>query len=282
MAEVRARTGLELAVLDPLPGGEQEGAHLVIDGDGRRLVLKVQPDRWKAKRLLRAVPVMDHAVTHGWPAAAWLYAGALSDGSAFLLEEYVEGEPITSLDPITLEIIEKANALQSGLAIPEAVDDSHQLEAVAAGDHPWKTLVRDRSAAGTALIRHGDAVIRRLGAVRLPTSDLVHGDYSPSNMVMTAGRTVRFIDCETVARGTRIRDLADLYRGAFVYSDPSAVPLRPLCDRACAIAGPAVFATCVVAVSYNNLAWWAEHRPASAFDRACERIHVLFEDITDH
>lgn len=278
-AEIEAQTGLGLTVLRPLPGGEQDGVHLVATGDGRRLVLKLQPDRRKAERLLRAVPVVAHAVGHGWPAAAWLYAGTLDDGTAFLLQEYVDGRPVSVLDVPTLRAILAANARQSGLATTDAADDSQQLESVVTGDHPWRAVVRDHSPAGAALVRHGDDAARRTGHLRLPTSDLVHGDYSSSNMIATPDGTIRFVDCETIARGTRVRDLADLYRQCFVHPGASSAAMRVLRDHASAIAGPAVFATCVVAVTYNNLAWWAENRSPADFDRACGRVHLLFDTL---
>jgi hypothetical protein len=282
VAEIEAQTGLDLEVLFRFSGGEQEGAQLVADSAGRRLVLKFQPDPLKAKRLLEAAPIVDHAVGHGWPGAAWLYAGPLQNGTAFLLQEYVVGKPISLLDSPTMQAIVDANSLQSGLAAAEAVDDSAQLEAVAAGDHPWKAMVSAHSSAGAALVRHGDNVIRRLGSVQLPVSDLVHGDYSSSNMILTREGTVCFIDSETAARGTRARDLADLYRQCFVYPGTSLTVMQMLRDQACAIAGPAVFSKCVVAVSYNNLAWRVENRSSAQFNEACERVRTLFNDLAEY
>jgi aminoglycoside phosphotransferase (APT) family kinase protein len=278
LAGIQAQTGLRLQVLRALPGGEQGGAHLVAAGADRTLVLKLQADRHKAERLLRAVPVVDHAVRHGWPAAAWVQAGRLHDGTAFVLQEYVPGRPITAIDAHTMTAIVEANARQSGLATAEATDDSRQLQSVVR-DHPWRALVRGHSPAGAALVRHGDDAIRRAGPVRLPVTDLVHGDYSTSNMILTGEGAVRFVDCETVGRGTRVRDLADLYRQCFMYPGTPAAARQILRDHATAIAGPAVFATCAVAVSYNNLAWWVENRSPAEFDEACRRVHRLFDDV---
>jgi hypothetical protein len=148
------------------------------------------------------------------------------------------------------------------------------------GDHQWKAQVRDRSLAGASLIRHGDDVIGHIGYLELPVTDVVHGDYSSSNMIVTREGAVRFIDCETIGRGTRVRDLADLYRQCFVYPGTSLPAMRFLRDQASIIAGSAALATCVVGVSYNNLSWWAENRSGVEFDGACQRVHALFDDIT--
>lgn len=250
----------------------------MVTGTGHRLVLKLQPDPSRAARLIRAQPIIADAVSRGWPAADWVRVGSLADGTAYLLQEYVEGAPIGVLDAESLRAIFAANERQSGLALPTAPNDSDQLQAVVSGRHPWKSTVRDHSTAGAALVHCGDELIRRLGPTRLPVCDLVHGDYSGSNMIATRDG-IRFIDCETVGRGTRVRDLADLCRSCFVYPGPAPTVVRLLEDRACAIAGPSVFVFCVVAVSYNNLAWWVENRSAAEFDEARARVRGLFDHL---
>lgn len=90
---------------------------------------------------------------------------------------------------------------------------------------------------------------------------------------------VRFVDCDTVSRGTRVRDLADLYRQSFVYPLATSKALSLLSAEATAVEGAQVFAKCAVAVTYSNLAWWVEHKTSSEFDQACTRLHELFEDV---
>ncbi|MVA74993.1 phosphotransferase [Auraticoccus sp. F435] len=279
LTEIQEQTGLELRVVRRLPGGEQGGAHLVAAHD-QPLVLKLQPDAARARRLLAAAPVARHGVARGWPGAEWLHVGTLADGTAFLLQELVPGRPISQLDETTVRAVVDANSRQAGLAVAGAEDDSAQLGSVLSGQHPWRALVQERTPAGAALVRRGDGVVRRLGPVALPVTDLTHGDYSSSNLILTPDGAVRFIDFETVARGTRVRDLADLYRQCFIYPGASAAAVETLRAEACAVAGPAVFATCAVAVSYNNLAWWAVNRSVTQFEGVCERVHLLLDDLS--
>lgn len=279
VAEINSLLGIGLRLLHRLSGGEQDGAQLVTDDDDRLLVLKLQPEPWKAKRLLQAGPVVASAVDRGWPVARWVHTGSLASGAAFVIQEYVDGRPITHLDAEVMQAILAGNALQSGLACDDAVDDSEQLEAVLNGNCRWKATVADHTSAGAELVRHGDELVARAGSTPLPVSDVVHGDYSSTNILLTDDGTVRFIDCETIGRGTRVRDLADLYRQNFVYPGSSAAALQLLRTEACAIAGPQVFAKCAVAVSYNNLAWWVENKTSAEFDDACHRLHQLFDDL---
>ena len=279
LAEVNARTGRQHRWQRRLAGGEQDGAHLVLD-DGRPVVLKWQPPGWRADRLLQAFPAVVHATDGGWPAARWLRAGRLADGGAFLLQEHVRGRPLRRLDGRGVRAVLAANAVQSGLGFRDAVDDSHQLEAVLSGDCAWKARVAAFTPSGAALVQHGDAVAAWAAPAVIPDSDVVHGDYSSTNILLDAdGTTATLVDCETVGRGSRVRDLADLYRQSFVYPEDADTGSPLLRAAATAVEGPQVFARCAVAVTYNNLAWWVEHRTPAAFDQACDRLHRLFDDL---
>lgn len=279
LEEVNSRLGTDYGWQRQLSGGEQNGAHLIADG-GRQAVLKWQSVQWKAQQLLQAFPAVTYAADGGWPVARWLEAGPLADGGAFLLQDYVEGTPMSGLAPSAVSAVVAANSRQSGLGFPDAADDSAQLEAVLSGECGWKANVAGFTAAGAELVRRGDDVAAWAASAPIPVSDVVHGDYSSSNILLHAhSGTACFVDCETVSRGSRVRDLADLYRQSFVYPDAAISGRRLLRAAATAIEGPLVFARCVVAVTYNNLAWWAEHKTPAEFDQACGRLRQLFDDV---
>lgn len=257
-----------------LQGGDQNGAHLVRDGD-QLAVLKWQVVPWKAMQLLQAFPAISDAAAHGWPVARWLVAGPLGGGGAFVLQEYVSGAPLTQLDPATMKAVLAANSLQSGLAFSAAADDSSHIEAVLNGDIAWKSNVAAFTPAGAELVQHGDDVATWAADATVPVTDVVHGDYSSSNMLLAADGSIRLVDCETVKRGSRVRDLADLYRQTFAYPGTAADSMALLRAAASAVAGPRVFAKCAVAVTYDNLAWWVEHKTPAEFDVACANLHRL-------
>ena len=279
LSEVNAQLDRDYLWQQELVGGEQTGAHLVRLGD-QRVVLKWEPPGWRAEQLLRAFPAVVHATQHGWSAARWLAARRLEAGGAFVLQEYVDGLPMSITDVVTAEAVIAANATQAGGGLASAVDDSAQLEAVLSGDHPWRYQVAGFSAAGAALVEHGDDVVAWAGAAPLPGADVVHGDYSSSNiMISPFSRAATFIDCQTIGRGTRVRDLADLYRQSFTYPNTANTGSERLRAAGVAAEGPQVFAKCAVAVTYNNLAWWAENKAAADFDQACAHLHHLFDDL---
>lgn len=279
LSEVNAQLGRDYRWQQELVGGEQSGAHL-IRLDDRLVVLKWEPPGWRADQLFRAYPAMIHATQSGWAAARWLTARRLKAGGAFVLQEYVDGVPMSIIDVATAEAVIAANTTQAGGALASMVNDSAQLEAMLSGDHPWQHQVAGFSPAGAALVEHGDAVVAWAGLAPLPEADMVHGDYSSSNILISpSGRAATFIDCQTIGRGTRVRDLADLYRQSFVYPNTANTGSGRLRAAGVAAEGPQVFAKCAVAVTYNNLAWWATNKTAAEFDQACAKLHHLFDDL---
>lgn len=279
LSEVNEQLGRDYRWQQELVGGEQTGAHLVRLGD-QRVVLKWEPPGWRAEQLLGAFPAVVHATQRGWSAARWLVARRLEAGGAFVLQEYVDGSPVSVIDVVAADAVITANATQAGGGLASAVDDSAQLEAVLSGDHPWRSQVAGFSAAGAALVDHGDDVVAWAGSAPLPGTDVVHGDCSSSNiMISSASGAAVFIDGQTIGRGTRVRDLADLYRQSFTYPDAANTGAERLRAAGVAAEGLQVFAKCAVAVTYNNLAWWAEHRAAADVDRACAHLHRLFDDL---
>ena len=279
LSEVNARIGSNYRWRRRLPGGEQGGAHLVVEDD-RCAVLTAESAGWRAERLLQAFPAVVHATDGGWPAARWLEVGPLVGGGAFLLQEYVAGTAMSGFDAAEVRTVLAANASQSGLAYGGARDDSAQLDAVLSGRCGWKAQVAGFTPRGARLVRHGDEVVDRAGPALIPSTDVVHGDYSSSNILIDdGGGTATFVDCQAVGRGSRVRDLADLYRQSYVYPSDHGTGLGLLRRAGVDVEGPEVFARCAVAVTYNNLAWWAEHKTPAEFDHACGRLHQLFDDL---
>lgn len=279
VARVSRATGAPLRLLRPLPGGEQGGALLVAAADGTRFVVTTADEPWKVDRLVAAAPVVQAAVAHGWPAATWIRTGRLPDGSAFVLQEHLDAHPVADLDEDAAHAVVAANRSQRGLG-PElgaATDDSAQLLAVLS-DHPWRHAVAARSEVGTAVVELATRLHRRHGTEDLPRDDLVHGDMSVSNLLRDAAGRVHFVDTETVGRGTRVRDLADLVRQIRTTVGHDTLVTRMLAAEARSAAGQGVFATCLAAVSLDNLAWLAERPDDAAFDDAGRRVLTMLAD----
>lgn len=283
IAEVNDHMAAEFKCVNELSGGSQNGAFLLTDGS-RHLVLKWQPDPVKAAGLTKAKTVIDFAVESGWPAARWVYVGGSQAGrgsqagGGFHVQEFVTGSSLVDINKSTVGSVIDANRLQSNAAHASAASDKDYLDSVIDGTLPWKSNVSNHTSAGRVLVTKGDQLLRNIGRVTIPVTDVVHGDYSSSNMLLTERGTICFVDCETVRRGCRARDLADLLRQTYIYgSSPEAQKM--LIEEGCSVAGIEVFSVCAIAVAYDNLAWWVEHKSVEEFDRSCTQLQELFAAI---
>src|SRR6185503_13063659 len=93
-------------------------------------------------------------------------------------------------------------------------------------------------------LEHLTADVRTL---RLPTTDLVHGDFVLRNMLVADG-ALRIIDTAHIGKGTRAYDLACLLLETTVedgWADPTIDPRR-LEDECLALVGPAGLRVCLV------------------------------------
>lgn len=278
MDQVIELTGLPLTDAHPLTGGEQGGATLAASPDGS-VVIKFQQEPMKAARLLAAAPII-MASQSRWNVAHWLAAGPLPSG-AFYLQEFVPGMLLDVAKAADVDAVIAANARQRGLGHRELFDHSAQILAITAGQHAWFEDVARRSRDGASTARQALALVASAGSTSLPNDDIVHGDLSASNTIIDRGGNARFIDSESVGRGHRALDLADLYRQCAAVDSAPARTLERLAVGGVASAGLARFITCVAGAALNNLAWHAANRPLDEYERMCGRVQHVLERVRD-
>ncbi len=95
----------------------------------------------------------------------------------------------------------------------------------------------------------------------LPHTDVVHGDFTPDNLLVAHGRITAVIDCTYAGFGTRVIDLATLLHYAYAF-DYGVHVRQQLYTKSVQIAGQGVLAICLV---YRTMAMldWAIHRDTS-------------------
>jgi Ser/Thr protein kinase RdoA (MazF antagonist) len=177
--------GPALGVVGPLRGGEV-GAWLVRSADGHESVLT-----WAAARahdsptgLVDAIPVMDAARAAGVPVPRYEAIVELADGGVAVLQERVDGVPVTSVsDALVARLVELSEArhglaLRAGIvATPRPLYLTH--------DGPGFCLhapLRGHSSATRALIERIERVGERGDA--LVGNDAVHFDYHLGNVLV--------------------------------------------------------------------------------------------------
>ncbi len=249
-----------------LPGGYLQGAHELRGPRGERGVLKWHPRELSAAQLVVAARSIESLRRRGWPTSEWLAHGVLPDGATYIVEQFVDGVVPTQIDGDGLDQLLRANALQADLR-PETDRDwsSYVHRVVFDGDADLVARMRARPVTA-ALLGRLERLTAGARSLRLPITDLVHGDFVLRNMLVADG-SLRIIDTAHLGKGTRAYDLACLLLETTVehgWADPT-IDARRLEDACLALVGPAGLRVCLVGRMLHYLVFgesWRDHDPS--------------------
>jgi hypothetical protein len=263
---VNQRHGTSWSLVRRLPGGYLQGAYEIRGSRGERGVLKWHPTDLPTSQLLAAAQSVKRLHAGGWPTAQWLAYGALPEGGAYIVEEFVDGVVPTRLAATGLERLLNANRLQAGMH-PDTEQDwsSYIHRVVFDGEADLVARMRARRVTAQLLTRleHLTANARSLS---LPATDLVHGDFVLRNMLVNDGQ-LRVIDTAHVGKGTRAYDLACLLLETTIedgWADPTVDPQR-VESECLLIIGGSELRVCLVGRMLHYLVFgdsWQDYDPS--------------------
>jgi Phosphotransferase enzyme family len=263
---INERDASSWVLVGRLPGGYLQGAHELRGPHGERGVLKWHPRDLAAAQLVAAAHAVEELRARGWPTSRWLAYGTLPGGAAYIVEEFVDGAVPTRLGGDGLAQLIRANRLQADVRSDTGQDWSAYIHSVVfdgAADLARRMRARPVTAALLSRLERLTADARSL---RLPTTDLVHGDFVLRNMLVTGG-SLRIIDTAHVGKGTRGYDLACLLLETTIedgWADPKADPEDV--EREClSVFGPAGLRVSVVGRMLHYLVFgdtWRDYDPS--------------------
>ena len=214
VAEVNARHGTDLRIVKRYAGGER-GAFRVLDAAGRAFVLKRNPPGF-APATARALGVV------GYPVPRYLFAG-----DDYSVQEELPGVPLEPWQPVedvVLTRLVELNELQAGRAVAEPRDWPRRLAESIGGReaaYVFPELVEAHSADGRRLVERCRAAIDRYAGDSRERDDVVHWDFTPSNVLVEDGAVTGVIDWDATTAGDRLFDVA-----TFLFYVPTAARLR--------------------------------------------------------
>lgn len=213
---------LDAQVIEPLAGGHF-GAFRVRAAGGTDAVLKVLPD-WPelaVNKVQGAAELVGRLTDRGYPAPRFLDVGVIGT-DVYTVQEYVAGAVPSGLTPTTARELVGLWRAHDGAA--QRVTDSHWGETVlartirrgdelrSATDDPRVLNVLDQA---VAVASAADASVFRVG-------DVVHGDFSPGNLLVRDGAVAAVIDWEGAREGDSRADLLRLYAAAATWDTPES------------------------------------------------------------
>ncbi len=261
LALANDRHGMSWGLVGKLAGGYQQGAYELAGLDGRRAVLKWHPAHLPVKQLTATARAIEHARARGWPTARWIAYGSLRNDGAYIVEEFVEGVRPTRLDGLVLDRLLDAIRLQAD-ARPDTEQDwsAYIQRVVFEGEADLATRMRAHPATAELQGRL-EQMTAEARDVRLPATDLVHGDFVLGNMLVR-NDVPYLVDTAHAGKGTRAYDLATLLMETTVGGDytPPSLPDQRRLERECvALVGRDGFLICVACRIMHLLAFGGVH-----------------------
>lgn len=266
------QTDRDWQVSHRLPGGYQQGAFLLVDGEGAETVLKPTLHPMTPARVDEIAHMINSARAQGWPTPRWLASGCVN-GRGWWLTEFATGEAPETVTAAFAEAVRPVIDRQAGLRPVTAQNWSTSTKRVVFSDEfSYLSSVAAFSPAGASLAGRIRALTEVHRSVPLPDDDFVHGNLDPGNVILRDGAVIAIIDVEAVGKGTRAVDVGGLAINAAIWGDPvAAAGLSRLCAS---VAGPAVARICLSAAAAAVVASGVRHWPrhVDPVSIACERF----------
>lgn len=269
--------GLGFTLRKRFESGLQGGAWLIEDEAGTPYVLKLGELGTHFRDLTKTI---DRLRREGYPTPQWLGYGETRK-HAFAVQKYLKGGASTPLDNHKAKQLIEVLELQANLDPEPERNWSDHIKTVATeeGSGTLRQQVRDLGTHGDRLLAHFDQVLAKYPDVRLPRTDMVHGDFNSCNILLYDNKVSGVIDIDAMGSGTRIFDYAALLREAYVEGYGGAVtePVRVAAER---IAGPGPLVLCAAATSFDIVRFKMRHQP-ERMDEVLDRLHQLASDLSN-
>lgn len=203
LEQLNRRHGTDLRFAGRYDGGEF-GAIRLVDGVGRRFVLKQQPPG-------RAAITTERLRALGYPAPRYLVWGA-----EYQVQEELPGVPAGGWGAAALPIMSRLLEL-SELQAGRAVDDDSSwprpiVESVLVGFSDYAVIgtLEGHSSESRELLLLCQRVVDRHASGIRPCRDIVHWDFTLANVLVDEERVTGVIDWGGTRSGDRLFDLATL------------------------------------------------------------------------
>lgn len=206
-----------------LEGGYQSGAYLLRNESGLLLVLKVSEGTRRLQQLERVRPVVSTMRARGYPMPDLLLIGTLEERATYSVREFVLGEPMTSLNDQTVQLVLDLLDMQASVNLETDQDWSRWMRKVLSGaEENYPEALRSYPET-SKLWEEIQSLVGHREPPDLPTTDMVHGDFRPGNLVLHQGSVSGVIDYEYAGKGHRAIDLGTMLADEMVANHDSEV-----------------------------------------------------------
>ena len=206
---VREHSGKEYALVDRAKAGEQ-GAYIIEERSGERFILKFSRTAESTPQGVRQITSRLSAI--GYPIPEYVNVGSAS-GLGWVIQSMLRGTPRPALTPDNIRELVALNELQSGRGVGfETGWPQRPIDGVMSGYKEYCVLktLREHSQESSAMLARLQDLVRQCSAANFTTSDIVHWDFNPANILIDGGHVSGVVDWEGACAGDRAFDLVTL------------------------------------------------------------------------
>jgi hypothetical protein len=276
---INARHGTTYRLLRRYAGGES-GAYAVSDVSGDRFALKWDPDPASVDRFRSADTATRALARKGYPVPAYVLVGSDPAGS-YGLQTELPGTPLGTVRaehlPELLRLVELQAGMAAAAGLPDAGWPAPVADPVLYGGPGFCLLetMRSYSAATAELLAEAQHLVRVAQHESFTTTDIVHYDFNPANVLMDAGQISGVIDWEASCAGDRAFDLVT----QLFYGHADIAVRDALWSRVLALASPRVAAAYVAHLAHRQVEWCTRHYPAATVDHWLDWSRRILADV---
>lgn len=181
----------------------------VAEGDPGTVIVKAISNPFALKRLTWTDEALSILTTRGYPVPRTLWRGALDEKWFVVVQDRMPGEPLTTLDASTLDALFSLVDLQAAPGISAGGWDTSWWIAVVLFEG-WEGWWKSVQICAPETERRLRSFLQPAWGLRLPASDLVHGDLNLTNVLCHEGTITGVVDWDDVGVGSRAADLTSL------------------------------------------------------------------------
>ena len=204
--------------------GESRAAYILSDADGAQFVLKF--GYGAETRTEHVQQITKRLRDVGYPAPRYIYVG-VDAGVKYSVQAMIEGNPNPRINASIVKELIAINRLQAGIGDDLPAEwPSRVVDGVVKGFERYCVIdtLRREPSTRAMLETLQELVVRHTGEISI-TSDIVHWDFNPGNVLVDGDRITGVIDWEGACAGDRGFDLATFL--FYSHDDPEVrEPLR--------------------------------------------------------
>ncbi|MGI8549558.1 MAG: aminoglycoside phosphotransferase family protein [Dehalococcoidia bacterium] len=278
LAHINARHGASFELSRRYQHGEQ-GAYALVDPSGRRSVLKWHESEATLPAFQNAGRATEILCARGYPAPRYLLVDSGFEVS-YSIQEALPGSPVREIGVDRLPQLLQLNEVQAGLAVQAELPAGQWPAQVAdpvlygGDDYCLLETMQQHSAVSRELLAVLQQFVLSHRDVEYRTTDIVHFDFNPLNLLTEQGEISGVIDWDSACAGDRAFDVATL----LFYSYLDEKVRMPLWRHLLKQVRPEIAAVYLSHLILRQVEWSIRCHSAEV---ANHRLHIAQEVVAD-